>query len=67
MRVPNLLTLKRLAQLFNTAEEDILLAVAQDPPVREIARADGARVFDREAADIIRHRLERMEGDDHEV
>lgn len=60
---PNLLTVQRLAQLFNVSAEDITLAIAMDPKVREIARADGTRIYDREAADVIRYRLEKMDSE----
>ena len=61
-----LLTLAYLAKVLNCSIEDVALAAAQDPPVRHMALADKTRIYDREAADIIRYRLEKMEGNDNE-
>lgn len=64
MSVSNLLTIQRIAQLLNVPEEDIVLAIAKEPPIREIARANGNRIYDREAVDLICYRL--REEEDHD-
>ena len=58
--VSNLLTIRRMANLLGVAEEDVSLALRISPVVRPTSRADGIRVFDREAFDIVRHRLEAL-------
>lgn len=58
--VSNLLTIRRMASLLGVAEEDVSLALMIPPIVRPTSRADGIRVFDREAFDIVRYRLEEL-------
>ena len=62
--VKNLMTVKRIAQLFNVHEETVCLAVALRPVVREMARADGIRVFDAEGVQVISSRLKEFEPED---
>lgn len=57
MLTPNLLTPRRMSQLLDVAEDQILHAIEQPPQIQEIAQADGVHVFDREAVDSIRQRL----------
>lgn len=58
--VSNLLTIRRMANLLGVAEEDVSLALMMSPVVRPTSRADDIRVFDREAFDVVRHRLEAL-------
>jgi hypothetical protein len=58
--ISNLLTIRRMASLLGVAEEDVSLALMIPPIVRPMSRADETRVFDREAFDIVRHRLEAL-------
>lgn len=60
MMVSNLLTIRRMASLLGVASEDISLALMIRPVVRPTSRADEIRVFDREAFDIVRSRLEAL-------
>ncbi|MDA7924697.1 hypothetical protein N9B60_04780 [Mariniblastus sp.] len=60
MKISNLLTIRRMASLLAVAEEDVSLALMASPIVRPTSRADETRVFDREAFDIVRHRLEAL-------
>ena len=67
--VSNLLTIRRMASLLGVAEEDVSLALMIPPVVRPTSRADEIRVFDREAFDIVRQRLEvfPLDASDEEV
>ncbi len=58
--VSNLLTIRRMASLLGVSDEDVSLALMIPPIVRPTSRADEIRVFDREAFDIVRHRLESL-------
>lgn len=64
MTISNLLTIRRMASLLGVAEEDVSLALMTPPVVWPTSRADETRVFDREAFDIVRHRLEALAEDD---
>jgi len=68
MTVSNLMTIRRMAALLGVAEEDVSLALMMPPVVRPTSRADGIRIYDREAFEIVRHRLETLDdqqGVDH--
>lgn len=60
MTISNLLTIRRMASLLGVSEEDVSLALMTPPVVRPTSRADETRVFDREAFDIVRNRLETL-------
>ncbi len=63
MATPNLLTIRRMANLLGVAEEDVSLTLMIPPVVRPASRADEIRVFDREAFEVVRQRLESLELD----
>jgi hypothetical protein len=58
--ISNLLTIRRMASLLGVAEEDVSLALMTPPVVQPTSRADDTRVFDREAFEIVRYRLEAL-------
>ena len=60
MMTSYLLTIRRMASLLGVAEEDVSLALMIPPVVQPTSRADEIRVFDREAFDIVQHRLETL-------
>ena len=63
MAISNLLTIRRMASLLGVSDEDVSLALMTPPVVRPTSRADEIRVFDREAFDIVRTRLEGLESE----
>lgn len=60
MMISNLLTIRRMAGLLGVSEEDVSLALMTPPVVQPTSRADDTRVFDREAFEIVRFRLETL-------
>lgn len=63
MKPTRFLTLKYIAELLKRPLEDVALAAMQDPAIKPSATADGTRIYDRESADIIAARLDKMDVD----